>query len=281
MSSTRDSGPIREPIVDGIFYPAEPDELRREIQRLLTGSDTPPGSAEGIIAPHASFSYCGKTLAAAYRAVAGSNPVRVLILGPVYRDPEPALIIPESRAFATPLGSIPVVDILDQLTVGQDVPLLKRDIPHLEEHCLEIQLPFIQYLFPQASVIPVLVGDEGPICFHAIQTLVGSLRRETPGGLLTVLSFNLTSTVDLRRAKQEAGRVVDAVLSGDPADLLAGAEDGSLSARGLVSVAALLASWRESHKTDLVFRETSASQFDDPTSTVEYGGFAFFPRSSL
>ena len=108
-----------------------------------------------------------------------------------------------------------------------------------------------------------------------------SLHRETPGEVLTVVSFNLTSTVDVRRAKQEAGRVVDAVLSGDATDLLSGAEDGSLSARGLVAVAALLASWRESHRQDLVARESSASQFDDPSSTVEYGGFAFFPRSSL
>lgn len=281
MDQQRDLGPIREPIVDGIFYPAEQEQLRREIRRLLSDSTTPPGDAEAIVAPHASLSYCGSCLAAAYRAVSGRPVRRVLILGPVYRDPQPALIIPESGGFSTPLGTIPVIDMLTKVTPGNSLPILKRDIPHLEEHCLEIQLPFIQYLFPEAGIIPVLVGDEGPTCLQAVQELIADLRQEHPEDLLTVVSVNLTSTVDIRRARQEAGRVVDAVLSQDEADLLAGVEDGSLSARGLVSLAAVTESWRESHRVELLCRESSAAQLDDPTSTVEYGSFAFFPRSGF
>jgi MEMO1 family protein len=281
MNHEGDLSPIREPIVDGIFYPAQREQLRKEIQRLLANGAATPGEAEGIVAPHASLSYCGSSLAEAYRSVSGRPVTRVLILGPVYRDPQPALILPESTGFSTPLGTIPVLDILKLVNRNERLPLLRRDIPHLEEHCLEIQLPFIQYLFPEASIIPVLVGDEGPVCFEALQTLLAGLRRENPENLLTVVSFNLTSTVDIHRARQEAGRVVDAVLSQDPSELLGGIEDGSLSARGLVSVAAVTESWRESHRVELLARESSASQFDDPTSTVEYGSFAFYPRSSI
>lgn len=281
MDQQRDLGPIREPIVDGIFYPAEQEQLRREIRRLLSESTTPPGYAEGIVAPHASLSYCGSCLAAAYRSVSGRPVRRVLILGPAYRDPEPALIVPESRGFSTPLGTIPVIDMLKKVTANQKLPLLKKDIPHLEEHCLEIQLPFIQYLFPDAGIIPVLVGEEGPVCYQAVQRLIAELRREGTEDLLTVLSVNLTSTVDVRRARQEAGRVVDALLSQDETDLLAGAADGSLSARGLFSLAAVTESWRDSHRVELLCRESSAAQLDDPTSTVEYGSFAFFPRTGF
>ncbi len=281
MKQEGDLGPIREPIVDGIFYPAEQEPLRREIQRLLANGTTTPGDAEGIVVPHASLSYCGGCLAEAYRSVSGRPVTRVLIVGPVYRDPQPALILPESSGFSTPLGTIPVLDILEAVNPNGALPLLKRDIPHLEEHCLEIQLPFVQYLFPEASIIPVLVGDEGPVCFGALQSLIAALRRESPDTLLTVVSFNLTSTVDIRRARQEAGRVVDAALSRDTSDLLGGIEDGSLSARGLVSLAAVTESWRESHRVELLARESSASQFDDPTSTVEYGSFAYYPRSGV
>jgi MEMO1 family protein len=281
MDQERDLGPIREPIVDGIFYPAEREQLRREIRRLLSESTTPPGDADGIVAPHASLAYCGSCLASAYRSVSGRPVRRVLILGPVYRDPEPALIVPESGGFSTPLGTIPVIDMLKTMNASDRLPLLKRDIPHLEEHCLEIQLPFIQYLFPEAGIIPVLVGDEGPVCYQAVQALIAELRREATEDLLTVVSVNLTSTVDVRRARQEAGRVVDALLSQDETELLAGAEDGSLSARGLVLLAAVTESRRESHRVELLCRESSATQLDDPTSTVEYGSFAFFPRSSF
>ncbi len=281
MDQERDLGPIREPIVDGIFYPAEREQLRREIRRLLSESTTSPGDADGIVAPHASLAYCGRCLASAYRSVSGRPVRRVLILGPVYRDPEPALIVPESGGFSTPLGTIPVIDTLETMNARDRLPLLKRDIPHLEEHCLEIQLPFIQYLFPEAGIIPVLVGDEGPVCYRAVQALIAELRREGTEDLLMVVSVNLTSTVDVRRARQEAGRVVDALLSQDEAELLAGAEDGSLSARGLVLLAAVTESRRESHRVELICRESSAAQLDDPTSTVEYGSFAFFPRSGF
>jgi MEMO1 family protein len=281
MDKQRDLGPIREPIVDGIFYPAEQEQLRREIRRLLSESTTPPGDADVIVAPHASLSYCGGCLAAAYRSASGRPVRRVLLLGPVYRDPDPALIVPESGGFSTPLGTIPVIDMLKTVNISRNLPLVKRDIPHLEEHCLEIQLPFIQYLFPEAGIIPVLVGDEGPVCYQAVQDLIAELRRGGTEDLLTVVSVNLTSTVDLRRARQEAGSVVDALLSQDEAELLAGAEDGTLSARGLVTLAAVAESHRESHRVELVCRESSATQQDDPTSTVEYGSFAFFPRSGF
>ncbi len=279
MDQQRELGPVREPIVDGIFYPAEPKALRHEIRRLLAESTSLPGHADAIIVPHASLSYCGAVLAEGYRAVAHRSVGRVLLLGPVYRDPEPLLILPESRGFSSPLGVSRVLEVAADSSETGQLPIIKRDIPHLEEHCLEIHLPFIQYLFPNAGIVPVLVGDESEAMIEAVKGLLSALGGPDGEDVLTVVSFNLTSTVDRLQAKREAGRVVDSLLSLDSAALSAGMRNGSLSAKGVPAVAAVVDAFRPNHRIELLLRDSSASQLDDPTSTVEYGSFALIPKA--
>ena len=90
---------LRPPIVDGLFYPAKREALGALVDQLIADSPVPRGASPAVISPHAGYEYAGPVMAAAYRAVA-MRPVRLaVILGPVHRDAEDGVFLPESAAF--------------------------------------------------------------------------------------------------------------------------------------------------------------------------------------
>ena len=149
---------IREPIVEGLFYPDKAKELRCLVEKLLETAGQPRGAACALISPHAAFEKAGPCMAHAYLAAAGRAIRRVFLIGPVHREPEDAIFLPESSGFRTPLGDCEVDLAAVETLLSCGTRFVVNDIPHLEEHCLEAQLPFIQFLFPEASIVPILVG---------------------------------------------------------------------------------------------------------------------------
>jgi MEMO1 family protein len=155
---------IRSPIVDGLFYPAEREALKDLVLKLLSEAPAPEPrrdkTVRGIIVPHAAYDFAGSIAARAFKACEKKKTKTVVLLGSVHREPSEQIFITESEAFSTPLGDIPVDTAKVEDYVSCSTIINANDIPHLEEHCLEVQLPFIQLLFPEASVFPVLLGGK-------------------------------------------------------------------------------------------------------------------------
>lgn len=152
---------LRAATVDGIFYPAEPEILEARLAQLLAEAALPQPDARtyALITPHAALDCAGAVAAAAFRSVCTRRPTTVVLLGPMHRDAPEAVVAPESAAFQTPLGRARVDrQALGELQATTGDWLRADDIPHLEEHCLEVQLPFLQHLFPRLSIVPLLVG---------------------------------------------------------------------------------------------------------------------------
>jgi len=158
---------VRAPTVDGIFYPCEPEILSARIDALLAEASPGPAgqAAYALIVPHAALDLAGEVAAAAYRSAAGRSPRIAVLLGPMHRDVPDAVGAPESLCFQTPLGCVPVDQLLLQRLQAppEARPCFRTDeLPHLEEHCLEVQLPFLQRLFPSLRIVPLLVGRLSP-----------------------------------------------------------------------------------------------------------------------
>src|SRR5690606_26287510 len=101
----------RSAAVAGTFYPADPTELREQIDGFLAAAESDDAPApKALIAPHAGTVYSGPIAASAYRRVAaGAKRIsRVVLLGPSHRVPLRGLAVPSVDAFETPLGSIPI-----------------------------------------------------------------------------------------------------------------------------------------------------------------------------
>ncbi len=154
---------IRQPIVSGLFYPEDEEELRQEVQALLAGESTLQGGLPFLLYPHGSWSNCegrmARTMGATFREIRHCSPRLIVMLAPVHREKKhPAFYLPESLWFESPLGLVPVEHKLCRNLAAVDGPFECSDIPHREEHSLELGLPFIQILFPECPILPVLTG---------------------------------------------------------------------------------------------------------------------------
>jgi hypothetical protein len=157
---------VRPAAVAGMFYPAAPRELAREVDDMLAHSAS-SGLASGfpkvLIVPHAGYMYSGSVAAEAYDRLRPGRGIvhRVVLLGPCHRVPVRGLALPEATAFATPLGQVPIDQEAIESLAGLPQVVVSR-AAHAEEHALEVQLPFLQRVLGEFSLVPLAVGAATP-----------------------------------------------------------------------------------------------------------------------
>ena len=207
------SSAIRRPAVAGAFYPAEAGALRQMVAQCIDQAPVTPIRPKALIAPHAGYVYSGPIAGAAYRSIAplAGRISRVVLLGPPHRVPIRQFCIPRASAFATPLGEIALDrEVLDRL--AQLPGMQVDDAPHLQEHCLETQLPFLQHALGRFSLVPILVGGASP---EAVDALLKSVW----GGdeTLVIVSSDLSHYNDYQKTRSldEAARQAIETLRAD------------------------------------------------------------------
>jgi AmmeMemoRadiSam system protein B len=195
---------VREPAVAGAFYPADAAILRRGVLDLLDAT-TPvalPAPLKALIVPHAGYAYSGAVAAAAYSLVrAGRDRIRrVVLIGPSHRVPLQGIAVPEANHFRTPLGPMPIdLALRDELLRRDDV--VASDWPHASEHCLEVQLPFLQSILPKSTLLlPLVAGLASP-------QHVASVLAQVWGGHETVV---IASSDLSHYHRYDAARMIDA-----------------------------------------------------------------------
>lgn len=188
---------IREPAVAGLFYPDDPLQLQQQLKSLLTaepGVDTQP---KALVVPHAGYIYSGPIAATAYaRLIPFAERIRrVVLLGPAHRMGFRGLAASSAEYFATPLGTVRIdQQAMDQILVLPQVRVL--DEAHREEHSLEVQLPFLQVILEDFSLIPLLVGEaDAAEVADVLETLWGG-----PETLL-LISSDLSHYLDYTSAR--------------------------------------------------------------------------------
>jgi hypothetical protein len=151
---------VRPAAVAGLFYEADAAQLQAHVDALLANvNDGPHPFPRALIVPHAGYIYSGQTAAQAYaRLVHHERPVRrVALFGPAHRVYLQGMAVPAADAFETPLGRIE----LDRAGIAaiRAMPGVETcDEAHREEHSLEVQLPFLQTVLGEFTLVPVVVG---------------------------------------------------------------------------------------------------------------------------
>ncbi len=160
MSSMR----IRKPAVAGLFYEADAGRLQQHIAALIDSTEARSTELpRALIVPHAGYVYSGHTAAQAYRCLQSVKHRihRVALFGPAHRVYLQGMAVPSVDAFETPLGQLP----LDRKAISQlaQMPaVVVADEAHREEHSLEVQLPFLQSILDEFTLVPVVVGSCDP-----------------------------------------------------------------------------------------------------------------------
>ncbi|MBN1795114.1 MAG: AmmeMemoRadiSam system protein B [Sedimentisphaerales bacterium] len=155
----------RKPIVAGQFYPASAEKCRREIEQCLSERSIEtslPETIAGGIVPHAGWVFSGSLAAMVFSAVKKQNAEvdTFVIFGAAHGYFGPKAAVYEKGLWQTPLGEIEIdEEIADLLSKSA---FAVGDInAHAYEHSIEVQIPFIQHLFGEAKIVPVLTppGD--------------------------------------------------------------------------------------------------------------------------
>lgn len=233
---------VRATTVEDIFYPSDPLQLSSTVRTLLEAAPNEPDGASVVVAPHAALEYAGPTIAAAMRAPSGRRIERVVVLAPIHRDPPAGFVLPESRAYQCPLGDVEVDgEIVDGL-LGCGTMFVRNDIPHLEEHSVEVLLPFIRYLYPEARLVPILTGSAGKKTIlalaRALEVCFGKQYERT----LFVVSANIASTFPRGPgSREDADSLLDLLAARRWEDLVDLADRGELSCCGSRALASVLA----------------------------------------
>lgn len=266
---------IRAATVDGLFYPAQAEELTTVLKELFNGCGTSKSHATAVIAPHAAYQYSGKLAAAAFRSAAGRKVERVILLGPVHREQTAEIILPESELFRTPLGDLRVdQEVLEEMETSS-TRIIRNDIPHLEEHCLEVHLPFVQHIFPGARILPVLMGETTPVLIRILATTLKLCLASRLDSTLVVVSTNMNSYPCRKTESRKPDFFIQHILRGDWAGIRDGYARGSISSPGAGCVASLL-SLQETlgGRIELLGQGDSAAAAGDEHNIIYYAAVA-------
>jgi AmmeMemoRadiSam system protein B len=153
------TGRVRKPAVAGRWYPQRPDELVAEVDRYLSAANEAAAFTRvlALIAPHAGLMYSGPVAAYGYRLLREIAPEVVVLVGPSHFIGFEGVSIYCGAAFDTPLGQASLDATMSEAFLQS--PLV-RDLPgpHEREHSLEMQLPFVRRVAPEATIVPLLMG---------------------------------------------------------------------------------------------------------------------------
>lgn len=156
---------VRRNVCAGGAYPAEPEELRSFLQNIMQSADNSDieTGATGIIAPHIDLNVGGVSYAPAYHAIKDTDAdLFVIYATSHYADYD--LVIPTDKDFETPLGLVKTDrDLLEKIRARLPFELTRNDMAHRPEHSIELELIFLQYLFPKRefTILPLLVTSFG------------------------------------------------------------------------------------------------------------------------
>lgn len=151
---------IRQPAVAGSFYPDNPDILSRDLQKCFKQAPKQniPGKLIGLISPHAGYIYSGSVAAHAYKQLEGSDTESVIVLAPSHRYRFKGASLYDKGSYQTPLGMIPVDQKLAAGIRARSDLIGFYENAHLDEHSLEVQLPFLQHMLGDFHLVPLLLG---------------------------------------------------------------------------------------------------------------------------
>lgn len=256
---------VRFPAVAGRFYPASQNELGEAIDAFIAAAGGPksPPWPKALIVPHAGYVYSGPIAGAGFARLAGAPIERVVLVGPAHRVFVTGLAWPGTTHLRTPLGDMEV----DVAAIQALPELVAHPAAHAREHSLEVELPFIQRLFPAAKVIPLVTSASSEAVGRVLEALWGG--PETA----IIISSDLSHYHPYAEGRAIDERTTAKILALE--DGLVGEEAcGCTGINGLVRVAR-----RKRMRIELVDLRSSGDTAGPKAEVVGYGSFALYEAS--
>lgn len=250
----------REPAVSGQFYPSERKHLAETVKHLL--QEAPFRKAEarpkGLIVPHAGYIYSGEVAAYGFSLLedSGKKWKRVVAIGPAHTAMIHELAADTSDFWKTPLGKVKV----------QRNGFPELSAAHRSEHCLEVELPFLQYLLGDFEWVPLVAGHIDP------KACAGAVMEKLDDDTLLLISSDLSHYYDYNRANLLDHRTIATIEALDYEEM----ENIGIACGKAPILIALRIAREKGWQCRLLKYLNSGDVTGDHSSVVGYASFVFY-----
>jgi hypothetical protein len=254
-----------------MFYDGRPERLRDDVRRYLAQS-VQAEAAFGAIVPHAGYVYSGPVAGAVYASL--KIPATAVILCPNHTGRGAPASLDPSDAWRTPLGDIPVDRRLAE-RIRALAPSVEADAEaHRREHSLEVQLPFLQVLRPDAQFVPICLGEPDLEICREVGTALAALRAEEAEPPLILASSDMNHYESRAIGRRKDDLALDRIANLDAEGLFRTVLAEFISMCGFLPATALLFAAKASgvSRARVVARRDSGDETGDTSSVVGYAG---------
>ena len=276
----------RQPAVAGSFYPAKQEELDAMLKQLFKNA-VPSKNIQNtlaIICPHAGYVFSGEVAASAFNQIDPEKTYEnIFVIGSSHHIAFEGASIYSQGNFITPLGTVKVNTELADRLIKKSTVFSNRTDAHDREHCLEVQLPFLQYrLKKDFKIIPIVLGTQSP---ETCRRIAGELRPYLNAKNLFVISTDFSHYPSYDDAKIVDKATVDAILTNSPENLIrsmAGYEQ-----KGISNLATCLCGWTsvltalymtegnsEMKFTHIQYKNSGDTEYGEKNRVVGYNAIA-------
>lgn len=262
---------IRKPAVAGMFYPSNKDELSLLVKELLANNIPQKSYSNivGIVAPHAGYVYSGSTAAYAYNTIKHLNVKNIYVLSPSHREFFNGICVYNGDYYQTPLGNIPVNISLANAIAQNSSSIFLGTKGHGLEHALEVQLPFLQTIYNDFTLVPIVIGHQKK---EFLDELAQKLASIWDNNSLVVASSDLSHFYDVETAKRLDNIVVNLINSLDFDGLIDNLQKENCEACGGGAIYTLmkLANLLNFNKAEVLHRTDSSEVSKNKLEVVGY-----------
>jgi len=262
----------RKPAVAGKFYPGTEKSLSEEVSRLLnTGAS--PAKARAAIAPHAGYVYSGGVAGAVFSSVI--VPRKCIVLSPNHTGMGARAAVMSRGNWLIPTGTIPIAEDLTTSLLKNCNELKDDSIAHMNEHSLEVELPFLLARQPELAIAPLTFSHISAASCRKIGEAIAHTVSESADDVLIVASTDMNHYEDQSRTLEKDRMAIERVLALDADGLLSTCAEHRISMCGVVPTAITIIACKElgAVKATLIEHKTSGDVSGDYNAVVGYAGF--------
>ena len=263
---------VRNPAVAGMFYPENGEELKQMIDGYLSsaGDISLEGKLHGLVEPHAGYIYSGLSAAYGYKLLAKyKNINKIILFGPSHNAIFNGACEAGFESWETPLGKVKAKSIKDRLK-GESKKLIEvYPQAHSMEHCLEVQLPFLQTVMEKEfEIYPLLIGNVNPA--ELADAIMGQIDDNT----LVIASSDLSHYLPYETARKVDSIANESVPS---LDIERFTKEGDACGKTAILTLMHIAK-KKGWEGKLLDYRNSGDTAGPKTGVVGYGCYAFYSK---
>jgi MEMO1 family protein len=275
----------RSPAVAGMFYPSNPLELRIALDQSFRdhkfGPGMPPPSMTerkiyGMVAPHAGYMYSGAVAANGYYQISSHDFTNAVIVGPNHYGIGSGVATMKDGIWETPLGEVEVNSKWVQGMAKRSGIVDFDSIAHSRDHCLEVQLPFLQYIRDEFTIAPVILMMQDIDTAYDLGKAIADTAAEEDDTVL-IASSDLTHYETNESAHRKDNELISAILELDVQKFYSVLERMDISACGYGAIASIMVAAKSlgATKGELLKYATSGDVTGDTDAVVGYSSVVF------